>query len=85
MNFETLQQRAFTSSCKLFIWFYVNWFRFCLSTIPLTHAFKLVLPADIDECASEPCIHGECDDQVNGYVCECIDGYTGVICDSEIS
>lgn len=36
---------------------------------------------DIDECESSPCVHGNCTDQVNGYLCECISGYTGVSCD----
>lgn len=35
---------------------------------------------DIDECESSPCVHGNCTDQVNGYLCECISGYTGVSC-----
>lgn len=35
---------------------------------------------DIDECESSPCVHGNCTDHVNGYLCECISGYTGVSC-----
>lgn len=30
-------------------------------------------------------MHGNCTDQVNGYVCECIPGYTGVMCETEIN
>lgn len=36
---------------------------------------------DIDECVSFFCVYGNCMDQVNGYVCECIFGYIGVICE----
>jgi len=30
-----------------------------------------------DECASSPCVHGDCTDGVNSYSCKCSDGYTG--------
>lgn len=39
---------------------------------------------DVDECASSPCVHGNCTDQINGYVCECIHGYIGVVCETGI-
>ena len=33
---------------------------------------------DTDECASSPCEQdGTCDDEVNGYTCECPDEYIG--------
>lgn len=39
--------------------------------------------SDIDECQSSPCLYGgNCVDDVNGYTCECIDGYDGVICET---
>lgn len=37
---------------------------------------------DIDECASSPCLFGNCTDRVNRYVCNCVPGYTGFICDT---
>ena len=30
-----------------------------------------------DECASSPCVHGDCTDGVNGYSCKCFDSYAG--------
>ena len=36
---------------------------------------------DINECADQPCVHGTCEDDVNGYTCTCEQGYTGLNCD----
>lgn len=44
------------------------------------HIWSIV--PDIDECASSPCLFGNCTDQVNRYVCNCVAGYTGYICDT---
>ncbi|XP_033112978.1 fibropellin-1-like [Anneissia japonica] len=38
---------------------------------------------DVDECASDPCQHGVCVDELNGYQCYCIPGYTGNNCEIE--
>ena len=36
---------------------------------------------DVNECASAPCQNGgSCEDEENGFVCECADGYTGAEC-----
>ena len=39
--------------------------------------------ADINECASSPCLNGgACADQINGYVCTCLTGYAGTNCET---
>ena len=40
--------------------------------------------SDIDECSSQPCVHGACIDGINEYTCTCNTGYTGVNCVSNI-
>ena len=38
--------------------------------------------ADINECDSDPCQHGAtCDNQVNGFQCTCMPGYSGARCE----
>ena len=37
--------------------------------------------SDIDDCAVAPCLNGAtCVDQLGGYSCVCVDGYTGLQC-----
>ena len=44
--------------------------------------WRVTLRADIDECDSEPCQNGgECEDKVNGFICQCRPGWTGVHCE----
>ncbi|XP_053247460.1 protein crumbs homolog 1 [Podarcis raffonei] len=39
---------------------------------------------NIDECASNPCVHGNCSDRVAMYKCICDLGYTGLRCEEDI-
>uniref|UniRef100_A0A673LM42 Neurogenic locus notch homolog protein 1 n=1 Tax=Sinocyclocheilus rhinocerous TaxID=307959 RepID=A0A673LM42_9TELE len=37
--------------------------------------------SQLNECLSNPCIHGHCEDKVNGYNCICDSGWSGANCD----
>ena len=45
--------------------------------------FLLHYFVDSDECFSSPCQNGgSCTDQINDYICNCVDGYGGANCEN---
>lgn len=52
-----------------------------MTCVFLFNFFEIIYVSDIDECESNPCIHGDCEDLVNGYECICDVGVTGERCD----
>ena len=50
---------------------------------PIFISLNLILYLDIDDCALSPCQNGgSCTDQVNGYICNCVEGYDGTNCET---
>ena len=37
---------------------------------------------DVNECLSSPCIHGQCLDLVDSFVCDCEFGFVGQFCEN---
>lgn len=60
----------------------INWISFIyLPAFPLTTSlFAIGVNCEInqDDCASNPCQHGSCEDGINEYKCVCEPGYTGL-------
>ncbi len=47
------------------------------------NASDYIFVSDVNECVSAPCQHnGTCQDQINGYSCLCMAGYTGTQCET---
>ena len=52
-------------------------------TISKTEGLQLSCLGNINECASNPCQNGECQDLVNSFACSCHGGWQGTLCDGE--
>ena len=46
----------------------------------LNHSYSIAY-AEMDQCASNPCVNGTCTDLVADFNCTCQAGYTGNRCD----
>jgi len=46
----------------------------------------VLLFTDTDECTVNACANGaSCQDNINGYSCVCVTGYTGTLCETSNS
>ena len=42
--------------------------------------YEHLISVEVNECLSNPCVNGICEDQVNSFSCECSDGWEGDTC-----
>lgn len=58
---------------------------YVLSICDLMQYLSCSCEREIDECDSNPCRNGgSCLDQFNMFVCECLPGYSGPFCDTNV-
>ena len=69
-------------SC-IYLLIFSTYFRFECLCLPGTTGIKCEI--DINECESNPCQWGVCENKINGFTCACEDGYEGRFCETEIN
>ena len=52
----------------------------CMRTIFFLELYYFHI-TDINECASNPCAHGNCSEGIDTFNCSCSHGYGGLLCD----
>lgn len=64
----------------------------CLSHFPVSLSIVLNpltflrCETEIDECQSNPCLNGAtCLDRLNHFQCECVPGFSGTLCENNVS
>ena len=58
--------------------------KFKCKVYTVTYKNCIVQSDEVNACATDPCYHGECVNEGDGYVCNCEDGFEGVNCQSKI-
>jgi len=55
------------------------------TTTYFVHNVKSVIcVSEVDDCQSNPCVHGICVDALYTFKCQCESGFTGATCDVNI-
>ncbi|XP_076073923.1 uncharacterized protein LOC143045353 isoform X3 [Mytilus galloprovincialis] len=44
-----------------------------------------ICDVNVQECDSNPCVNGDCVDEINSYTCTCYQGFTGQNCETSIN
>lgn len=68
----------------IYISFYLKLIHFRFECLCLPGTTGLKCEIDINECDSNPCRWGSCENRIGGYACLCDEGFEGVYCEIEI-
>ena len=92
MKFKELRAGSFVTQIKFYLasstllsnkitsWYSIAYTRYN-NISSTTYVFYDI--SDIDDCQSISCLNGgSCRDEVGGFSCDCLPGYTGTMCDT---
>ncbi|KAK3602544.1 hypothetical protein CHS0354_003796 [Potamilus streckersoni] len=77
VNVKVMQNKCFTGN----IGDLVAWYFFEEADIDGAYMQITSSCDDVNECSSNPCLHGNCVDSLNTFHCTCNKGYTGSLCE----